>query len=90
MPIIFRPVFSTIPASPKPLTHYLLCLFIHYLTGPHATLAGFDSTAVTPLDLGPLESHTCYGAVHLGNIIKPIYYIGGILFFYLIDSGALI
>ena len=74
---------STIFASPKPLTYYLPYFFIHYLTKPHATLVSFN-----PADLGPLKSHTYYRAVRLGNIIKPICYIGGILSFYLIDLGA--
>ena len=89
MPIILSwPVFSTILTNPKPLTHYLLYLFIHYLIGPPATLAGFNFAAVTPSNPGPLESHTYYGAVRSGNVVKPVYYIGGILFFYLIDLGA--
>ena len=67
--ILSRPVFSTILASPKPLTHHLLCFFIHYL-------------------IGPLESHTYHGAVRSGNIVKPSYYISGILIFYLINLGA--
>ena len=84
VPIISRPIFSTIPANPKPLTHYLLYFFIHYLTGPYATLASSD-----PADPGSLESHTYYGAVYSGNVVKPAYYISGILSFYLIDSGTL-
>ena len=88
--MISRPVFFTILASFKPLTHYLLYFFIHCLIELLTTLANFDSAAITPSDLGPLESHIYYGIVRSGIIVKPIYYIGGILSFYLIDSGALI
>ena len=80
---------STIPTNPKPLTHHLLYLFIHCLTRPHTTLAGFNPTAITSSDPSPLESHIYYKTVRLGNIVKPVYYIGRILSFYLIDSGAL-
>ena len=83
------PVFFIIPASPKPLTYHLLYCFIYYLTGPHATLAGSNLAGVNPSDLGPLESHICYGAVRSRNVIKPIYYIDGIVSFCLIDLGAL-
>ena len=84
MLIIFRPIFSIILTSPKPFTYYLLYLFIHYLTGPHTTLVNSD--LVNP---EPLESYIYYGTVYLGNIVKFTYYIGRILFFYLIDLGAL-
>ena len=83
MLIISRPVSSTILVSPKPLTHYLLYFFIHYLTGPHTTLA--SSNIANP---GPLESHIYHRAVRSGNVVKPVCYIGGILSFCLINSGA--
>ena len=63
--------------------YYLPYLFIHYLIKSYTTFISFN-----PTNLKPLESHTYYKAVRLRNVIKPVYYIGGILSFCLIDSGA--
>ena len=68
--------------------YYLPYFFIHYLIGLYTTLVGFNLTGIYPSELNPLESHTYYKAMRSGNIIKPIYYIGGISSFYLIDLGA--
>ena len=81
IPIISRPIFSTILANPKLLIYYLPYFFIHCLTGPYTTFVGFNPMAVTPSDPGPLKSHTYYGVICLGNVIKPVYYISGILSF---------
>ena len=81
--ILSWPMSSTILTNPKPLTYHLPYLFIHYLTGPHTTLISLN-----PTDPGPLESHTYHKTVRSRNVVKPTYYIGGILSFYLIDLGT--